>query len=206
MSQSVYGAMMTVGFISYFLGKICFGPLVDMYGGRMALMSTLLGSSLGSLLFSLGHSANWFYFCWIVIRFAQPGGWIGLIKLCGAWVPASRRGRVMGLLSCSFLVGGALTRVALGGLVDRGLAWREVFIISASLTALFAIPTWFILLPGPESVGLPPVEEPRQTEKAQKRMNATREGGLLGSLKPVVGTRRFVMLCSVTIPLVVMRE
>ena len=199
-SQSLYGGMMTAGFIAYFFGKLCFGPLVDRFGGRVAMLITLVGAPLCSLLFTLGHRAGWFFFCWVLIRFFQPSGWIGLIKLCGAWVPRARRGRTMAFLSCSFLVGGAVTRLVLGALVAQGLGWRQVFWSAAALEASFALPAVWILQPSPKSVGLAPVP----AEAWPRGARPVR--GLRASAMATLGSRQFWSLCAVTIPLVAVRE
>ena len=42
-------------------------------------------------------------------------GWIGVVKIAGAWVPTRRLGKVMAVLSLSFLIGDAAVRATLAG-------------------------------------------------------------------------------------------
>ena len=86
-------------------GKVVWGYATDKLGGRFALAVCMAGSGLASIMFGFSRSYELFVLWWAVLRFMQPAGWPGVVKIAGAWVPWKRTGLVMGILSLSFLVG-----------------------------------------------------------------------------------------------------
>ena len=68
------GTMMSLGYVSYLIGKVAFGPFTDRYGGKRALLVSMMGAPLASLLFAWGSRYLWFLTIWILLRLVQPAG------------------------------------------------------------------------------------------------------------------------------------
>ena len=110
----------------------------------------MLGAGVTSVLFGISRSYWLFVMSWAALRFfqvrtrrgaaslamhdshgmphpspgtlggMQPAGWPGVVKVAGQWVPPSRQGFVLGVLSLSFLGG---TCRMLCSRVDGGCSW-----------------------------------------------------------------------------------
>lgn len=68
------GTMMSLGYLSYLVGKVAFGPFTDRFGGKTALLVTLLGAPVASVCFAAGTGGLWFTAVWALIRLTQPAG------------------------------------------------------------------------------------------------------------------------------------
>lgn len=105
LSSSQFGLMMAGGYAMYPTGKVLWGFVTDRFGGRVSLFSCILGTAAASAFFATGSSYGWYFVGWLLLRALQPAGWIGLVKLCGPWVPYQRQSRVLGFLSLSMMAG-----------------------------------------------------------------------------------------------------
>ena len=117
------------------------------------MLVCLLGTGLASVVFSVCTNYGLFVTMWAVLRFLQPAGWTAVVQLAGSWVPHTRHGRVMGILSLSFLVGDVFARGVLAVLVARDVSWVVVVLFSGIITMTALIPWYFILKPDPTCVG-----------------------------------------------------
>eukprot|EP00051_Salpingoeca_urceolata_P002708 m.52298 g.52298 ORF g.52298 m.52298 type:complete len:547 (-) comp12279_c0_seq1:100-1740(-) len=152
-TKAQYGSMMSAGFGAYVLGKVVFSPIADRVGGKPLLLFTMFGSGAVSYVFTLGQTFAWFMTFNFVLRLVQSCGWIGVIKVARAWIAPSRRGRVMGLLALSFLVGDIVSRAALSALIGEGFDWQHVFWVAAAITSAFGVPALLIIKPSPGDMG-----------------------------------------------------
>jgi len=157
----IIGSLSTV---VYAAGKLGFGPVTDGLGGRRALLGSMLlvalfgaggafAPSLGAL--TLLYSAN---------RLAGAASWGAMVKLVPDWFPPHRLGFACGVLSLSFMVGGALA-VAFAGLV-AGLSndsWRAVLGVPSLVLAACLAAVWFVIPrgePRPAATGPTPPAQP----------------------------------------------
>ena len=72
-------------------------------------------------------------------------GWIGVVKIAGAWVPTRRLGKVMAVLSLSFLIGDAAVRATLAGLLRRQYGRRSHGPRSHYPARPWIFPYWFCI-------------------------------------------------------------
>jgi OPA family glycerol-3-phosphate transporter-like MFS transporter len=85
-------------------------------------------------------------------------GWGGLVKIAAHWFSYRHYGRVMALLSLSFLFGDIVAKLWLGQFIRWGFDWRELFFIAAAtLLVLAAVCAWAVRN-DPESMGFEPPE------------------------------------------------
>ena len=128
LDKSTIGAIASMGVFFYAAGKVFNGVLVDFVGGRPMFLLGMLGSIVATLLFGIGSGIAVFTVAWSLNRLIQSMGWGALVKITSNWFPFRRYGRVMGILSLSFLFGDAVARFFLGSLIDYGVGWRGVFL------------------------------------------------------------------------------
>ena len=144
LSKEAIGIVASVSTIAYAVGKILFGPLIDRLGGRRALLGSMalvacfgaLGAFAPTLLaLTVIYSSN---------RLAGSAGWGSMVKIVPEWFPKAKLPLAIGILSLSFVFGGALA-VSFAGLIAEYTNdnWRLILgiaaVILAVLTALTAL-------------------------------------------------------------------
>jgi OPA family glycerol-3-phosphate transporter-like MFS transporter len=95
-------------------------------------------------------------------------GWSPMVRVMAHWFPASRRGKVMGVMGTCYQFGGAfswfLAYFLTGYYVrEMGGDWRAVFLVPAVLFAVVGVFFLILIRNRPEDVGLPAInteEEP----------------------------------------------
>ena len=132
------GNILSVGYLSYAIGKAFQGVMIDKYGGRSVFVLCLLWTVLCTFILTLipisydifaapdGTSQMTykvidaqqylasFGIVWCLLRFGQSGGWPSLIQVLSESFPAGMHGRVLGIASISYGVGDAFVRVFIG--------------------------------------------------------------------------------------------
>ena len=155
LSKAQVGMIGSVSTICYACGKFLFGPVTDRVGGRTSLLSSMgLVAAFGVLGgFAPGLATlTLFYSC---NRLFGAASWGAMVKLVPEWFGPSHLAFACGLLSLSFVFGGALG-VALAGLVaslshDSALA---VLAFPSIILALVVAGCW-VVLPRPVVRGRP---------------------------------------------------
>ncbi|MCP5517804.1 MAG: MFS transporter [Verrucomicrobiales bacterium] len=153
LSKTQIGIVGSVSTIAYAAGKFIFGPLIDRFGGRTALLSSLVLVALfgaagafspGLAALTLFYSAN---------RLAGSAGWGAIIKLTPEWFPTSRLPLAVAVLSLSYVFGGALA-VAFAGLIAKltGDNWQAVMGLPSVVLILVAVVS-AVLMPRSSGTG-----------------------------------------------------
>ena len=142
------GVVMGIALGVYAFGKVVFGPLADVLGGKRILVAALFGTALVSLAIAVSNAPRTFgpSMGLVVVgslvvanRFVQAGGWGGLVDVVGATFEASRRGTIMGILSTSYDVGNVLALVLSAGIVHLGAGWRALFVVNPAIVLVVAV-------------------------------------------------------------------
>ncbi len=185
----------------YAAGKFLFGSLADVLGGRRMFLLGMMGAIVFTLVFGAGGPPL-FLAAWIGNRFIQSSGWVGMVKVTSRWFAHSVYGRVMGLISLSFLFGDFLSRLFLSELIARGVGWRGVFTVSAATLALILVPTWIVIRDRPADRGLPePEDDPTSLFAGDDKPE-----GLAGLLRPLLTSPSFWTVCVLSFGFTFMRE
>ena len=138
-ATGVLGRIATVGVIVGICGKFLAGSVVGRIGARRAFLLGMLGSVLATVAFGFSRGVWALGACWAANRLVQTLGWPSAVRLIGGWFPAGRHGRVLGLVSLSWLFGDALSRAGQARLLSLGWEWRPVFFASAAALALVGL-------------------------------------------------------------------
>ncbi len=152
------GWAVSLGTIGYALGKFAAGPLTDRLGGRRTYLIGMIGAVVCTMLITLGASVPVFTLIWFSNRLVQSLGWPGMIKITSRWFSYSTYGRVMGVISLSFLFGDAAARAFMGRLIRAGLGWREVFWVAGGVLAIMLVVSAVLVRESPRDLGLPEPE------------------------------------------------
>jgi OPA family sugar phosphate sensor protein UhpC-like MFS transporter len=127
--------------IAYALGQFFWGICADRYGSRKVVMAGMLASVAVSIAMGLSSATILFGFLLFLQGFFQATGWAPLIKNVSNWFAVKERGRVFGLWSSNYAIGGMIASAFIGYVVLRS-NWRFAF-FSASAALLFI---WVLFL------------------------------------------------------------
>ncbi len=158
LSTTALGAIDTLYLASYALGMFVSGTIGDRIGARRLLTIGMLGSALMALLFGLSSSVWAFALAFTVNGLFQSTGWPGSVKAMQPFFSRRLRGRVMGVWSTNYQVGGLLA-TALATFILVRWGWRAAFVGPAAWVALVGTVLYFFLVERPEDRGLPPINE-----------------------------------------------
>ncbi len=204
-NKEVMGQIASLGVIFYSVGKVINGVIGDLVGGKKVFIFGMAGSVLATVGFGMGAGLSVFFAAWGFNRAVQSMGWGGLVKVTAAWFSYRSYGKIMALLSLSFLFGDIVAKLLLGQLIGLGLQWRELFFVAAAVLAVIAILDVFLVKESPERLGLPaPPVNPDNlfTKKGAEE----RAGGLRELLLPYFRSLSFRLVLVMSFGLTAIRE
>jgi sugar phosphate permease len=137
LSTGSLAAIDTVFLVAYAVGQLPSGIAVDRWSARRVLSIGLCGSALACALFGASTGALALALCFALNGAAQATGWPGTTKIMAEWTAAGDRGRIMGLWSTCYQVGG-IASTALATFVLAQAGWRFVFWVPAAWLLLMA--------------------------------------------------------------------
>ncbi|HEX8426659.1 MFS transporter [Hymenobacter sp.] len=207
LNKEVLGQIASVGVLFYAAGKVVNGILGDFLGGKKVFLLGMVGAAAATVLFGLGQGVVVFFIAWALNRLVQSMGWAGLVKTVANWFSYQTYGKIMGLLSLSYLFGDIVAKLLLGQLLGFGLGWRGLFMVAAGVLAATALITWFTLKNTPESVGLeaPPVS-PESLFAGSRSQTATSPASLATLLQPYFRSSAFRLMLVMSFGLTALRE
>ncbi len=203
MTKGDIGIATSVGTLMYALGKFIHGALADRIGGRELFLYGMVGAGLFTVFFGFSTGLPMFIVLWAGNRFVQSGGWVGMVKMTSRWFSHSHYGRVMGIISLSYLFGDFFSRLLLGGLLKAGLSWREVFFVSALVLAVIATPCVILLRNAPGERNLP---EPLAGNRTLFQRDEPRNLPIRELLRTLFRSRGFWTVCALSFGFTFMRE
>jgi len=205
LNKEVLGQIASVGVLFYAAGKVVNGVLGDFLGGKRIFLLGMVGAVAATVAFGLSQGVAVFFIAWAVNRLLQSMGWAGLVKITAHWFSFRSYGKIMGLLSLSYLVGDIAAKLLLGQLLTLGVGWRGLFGAAAGVLALVALANWFILANTPASVGLP--DPPTNPDSLFDTAPAAEQPASLGALLgPYFRSLAFLLLLLLSFGLTALRE
>jgi sugar phosphate permease len=142
------GAIDTAFLAAYAIGQLPSGLFADRFGARVIVSCGLLVSAAACALLGSAGGAVVFAACFALNGLAQSTGWPGTTRVVAEWTSAVDRGRIMGVWSTCYQVGGVVaTALATWLLTHHG--WRSVFWVPGCWLALISVLVWCALRPGP---------------------------------------------------------
>lgn len=204
--KEVMGQIASAGVVAYAVGKVASGLLGDvLLGGKRIFLLGMLASVAATFVFGLGTGAAVFFAAWIVNRAVQSMGWGGLVKVTGNWYSYRSYGKIMGLLSLSYLFGDIVAKLCLGQMIRWGADWRQLFFMAGGTLLLIAAIEFWAVRNDPESMGFePPETNPdnlfKETDPARAQPKLTEILGVYFRSLP------FVLLLIMSFGLTAIRE
>lgn len=137
-STGTLAAIDTTYLVAYACGQVPSGLCADRWGARRLVVSGMLVSALACAWFGASSGA-WAFGLWFGLNgLAQATGWPGTTKIVAQWTVPRERGRLMGVWSTCYQVGG-VAATALATFAMANLGWRAAFYVPAAALALVAV-------------------------------------------------------------------
>lgn len=170
-TKSDLGFLASVMYISYAFSKFIGGILSDRFNPRFFMSAGLMFTGITNIIFGQSSSLFTFAILWALNGFFQGWGFPPCTKQLTYWFDKSQRGHWWSMLSTANNVGGAVIPIVIA-LASASLGWRWAMYIPGIISIVMAA----IILMGmtglPESVGLPPLEEPEELREAKQSDSA----------------------------------
>ncbi|MBJ6142228.1 MFS transporter [Hymenobacter sp. BT559] len=205
LNKEVLGQIASLGVLCYAAGKVVNGVLGDLLGGKRIFLLGMVGAVVATVAFGLGQGVTVFFGAWALNRLIQAMGWAGLVNITANWFSYRSYGKIMGVLSLSYLVGDIAAKLILGQLLTLGVGWRGLFGAAAAILALVALANWWALAPTPASVGLPaPPTNPDSLFDTDATAGQPASLGAL--LRPYFNSPAFLLMLMLSFGLTALRE
>ncbi len=145
LSEANLALIDTAFLVSYATGQVPSGLAADRLGARSLVSLGLLTSAAACALFGSASSAAALAVCFALNGLAQSTGWPGTTRAMADFTRPAERGRIMGVWSTCYQVGG-IVATALAAFLVAHHGWRAAFYVPASWLAAMSVVV-FLLLP-----------------------------------------------------------
>jgi len=133
------GVIGSVSTVTYAAGKFLFGPVTDRIGGRVSLLISMTLVALFGLAGGLSPSLAALTIVYSLNRLCGSASWGAMLKQVPDWFAVDKLAFTCGLLSLSYVFGGAVA-VSFAGLIARVThdSWPAVLALPSIVLVLLA--------------------------------------------------------------------
>ncbi|MCX7176434.1 MAG: MFS transporter [Proteobacteria bacterium] len=139
-------------FYSYVAMQIPTGVIADRWGPRRLLTLGAGVAALGTALFAGATSLWWANAGRLLIGASVAVAFVSMLKLASHWFAPRQYALASGMALLTGVIGAVAAGVPLSLLVDA-FGWRAVMGVSAGLTALVSLATWWLVRDDPAEAG-----------------------------------------------------
>jgi len=193
-NKAQVGTIGSVSTVTYAAGKFLFGPVTDRIGGRASLLASMTLVAFFGLVGGLSPSLAALTIVYSLNRLCGSASWGAMLKQVPDWFAPDKLAFTCGLLSLSYVFGGAVA-VSFGGLIAR--------VTNDSLTAVLAFPSVVLAL----LAVLCWVVLPRKNIAVANVPSRTkRDGFRLSRYLELFAERKFLVVVALSFTLTLLRE
>lgn len=156
-SKIQLGGYLTAAAILYGVGKFVNGFISDKSNARYFMPMGLAISAVLVLISGFSTGLMSIGVLWVLNNWFQSMGWPPVARMLTHWFSPKELGTKWALGATSHQVGGAVTMIICGYLVDK-FGWQAAFYVPGIVGLLVALLLIERLRDSPKEVGLPPVE------------------------------------------------
>ena len=146
--------LIQTGYLSvYAIGQFVSGALGDKHGARQLIFFGMLTSGIAALMIGLFPIFGVILIAYSFNGLAQSTGWSNNCKLISAWIPHSKRGRVMGFWMTCYIAGSLAANTLAGYFVGDQYGWQYAVFVNSGILLIVAIIQGIWLINAPEEKG-----------------------------------------------------
>jgi sugar phosphate permease len=193
-NKAQVGVIGSVSTVTYAAGKFLFGPVTDRIGGRTSLLASMMLVSLFGVAGGLAPSLAALTIVYSLNRLWGSASWGAMLKQVPNWFAPERLAFTIGLLSLSYVFGGAIA-LYFAGFIARVThdSWPAVLAFPSVVLALLAGLCWVVL--------------PRKNAPAPIERSKTRQDGFrLSRYVELFTERKFLVVVALSFTLTLLRE
>ncbi len=157
LDATLMGTLSASYFYTYAALQVPLGVLIDRHGPRLMLAVGALTAALGGILFALATGLWSALLARSLIGAGVAVGYIGTLKLVGAWFPLQRFGLLAGLTLAAGTAGAIAAQVPLSVVVD-GFGWRPTLLVMGIVGIALAALILLVVRDRPPAVERPAAE------------------------------------------------
>ena len=193
-NKAQVGAISSVSTVTYAAGKFLFGPVTDRIGGRASLLMSMTLVAVFGLAGGLAPSLAALTVVYSLNRLCGAASWGAMLKQVPDWFGPEKLPFTCGLLSLSYVFGGAVA-MSFGGLVARlsNDSWPAVLAFPSVVLGLLAIVCGLVL----------PRKRVRVAVSEAKRKE---EGFRFSRYLELFTERKFLVVVALSFTLTLLRE
>ncbi|MGI9371192.1 MAG: MFS transporter [Hyphomicrobiales bacterium] len=175
-NAAMIGNLSALYFYFYAGLQIPIGTLMDKWGARIMLSTSMLLAGLGSLIFSLATIVEIAYLGRILVGIGSGVAFVATLTLAARWFPPHRFAFLSGITMFSGLMSGVFGQGPLAAIVVA-FGWRPVMAIASLFALALAVVIWVVVRNSPEeALGL-------RSEHTIKNQNHSLMQSFLGTVK-----------------------
>lgn len=168
--KSQIGDILAVTAITYGLGKFVMGSLSDRSNPKKFMSVGLFLTALMNFAFIGVENFYLHILIWGLNGFFQGMGWPPCGRSIGHWFSLKERGSVFAVWNIAHNIGGGLIGVIAAYSASQ-LGWKSAFYVPGVLALIGSVYLYFRLEDTPQSLGLPPIEEYKDSKKDVSKVN-----------------------------------
>lgn len=147
-NEADYGYIVTAFQISYAIGLLISGRLLDKFGTRTGYTLAIIVWSAGAVLHAMARSVLGFGLVRAVLGLGEAANYPAAVKTIAEWFPSKDRALATGIFNSGATIG-AITAPIIVTVITLNLGWKWAFIITG-LLGLVWIAFWLAIYQPPE--------------------------------------------------------
>ena len=147
-SELYYGYIIMAFQLSYAVGMLIVGRIIDYIGTKLGYALSLVAWSIAAMLHALAKTPFSFGIFRSLLGFSESGNFPAAIKVVAEWFPKKERALATGIFNSGTNIGAILAPLLVPWLA-RKWGWQSAFIILGGVGFIWLI-LWYILYETPE--------------------------------------------------------
>lgn len=141
---AVLGNLSAIYFYIYAGMQLPVGALIDRWGPRLMITSSIAIAAVGTALFAVAQNIAFAYLGRFLIGAGSAVAFVGCLSLAGRWFAPNRFAFMAGLTMLAGMIGGILGQGPLAYAIGI-VGWRTAMLASACFAALLTVLIWAVV-------------------------------------------------------------
>ena len=147
-NEAQYGYIVTAFQVSYALGLLVMGPLVDRLGSRIGYAIAIAIWSVSAMAHSLARSVATFAIARFGLGFGEAGNFPSALKTVAEWFPKKERALATGIFNSGTNIGATFAPLLVPWIALR-LGWQYAFLMTGAFSAIWIV-CWLTMYRSPQ--------------------------------------------------------